>query len=233
MNLAPVCGLVRAAAELHPRLKVLFASSTTIVGIDHANPVNEAAADRPLTVYDRHKRRAEELLCEATRRGGLRACSLRLANVYGSGSPSRNAGRGVLNVMMARAARGEPLTLYGDGRYVRDFIHLDDVVAAFVAALRTPDILDGGHFVIATGQGHSLAQVYRWIADEARSRTGREPDIIRIAEPPDLLPIERRNFVGDASLFCRSTGWLPVMDLRGGIRHWFERHLGPTSAGAG
>ena len=232
MNLVPVRGLVEAAAQLHAPLRVLFASSATVVGVDHAGPVNETMHDRPVTVYDRHKKRAEELLSEATERGVLRACSLRLANVYGAGPPSRNADRGILNVMMARARRGERLTLYGDGRYVRDFIHLDDAVAAFMAALRTPAVLDGGHYVIATGQGHSLAQAYRWIADEARACGARSAHIVHVAEPPDLLPIERRNFVGDASLFRQRTGWRPTIDLRSGIRHWFAQHRTPEAAGA-
>lgn len=232
MNLAPARGLVEAAAQLDAPLRVLFASSATIVGVDHVNPVNEAADDRPVTIYDRHKKRAEELLREATECGALRACSLRLANVYGAGPPSRSAGRGILNAMMARAWRGEPLTLYGDGRYIRDFIHLDDAVAAFMAALRTPAVLNGGHYVIATGQGHSLEQAYRWIADEARACGARGADIMHVAEPPDLMSIERRDFVGDASLFSRSTGWRPTMDLRSGIRHWFAQHRTPEAAGA-
>ena len=232
MNLAPVRALIGAAAELGSRPTVLFASSATIVGIDHANPVDEAMADRPVSVYDRHKKHAEDLLREATRSGVLRTVSLRLANVYGAGSPSRNADRGILNMMIARAARGEALTHYGDGRYVRDFIHLDDVTAAFMAALRTPGILDGGYYIVATGQGHSLAQAYRWIADEAGARSGREVEIVRTAEPPDLMPIERRNFIGDAALFSRSTGWRPTLDLRAGIRHSFDRHLDLLAVGA-
>lgn len=232
MNLVPVRRLVEAAAHRDAPLKVLFASSATIVGVDHAGPVSEAAEDRPVTVYDRHKQRAEDLLREATQRGVLRACSLRLANVYGAGPPSRNADRGILNVMMARAWHGEPLTLYGDGRYIRDFIHLGDVVAAFIAALRTPAILNGGHYVIASGQGHSLAQAYRWIADEALACRGPGAGIVHVAEPPDLMPIERRNFVGDATLFGLKTGWRPTMDLRSGIRHWFAQQRAPEAAGA-
>lgn len=233
MNVAPLRALIRAAAECGSPPHVLFASSVTIVGAEHANPVNEATEDRPCTVYDRHKKCAEDLLRDATADGVLRGCSLRLANVYGYGSSAGNAGRGILNAMMACAARGGPLTLYGDGRYVRDFIHLDDVVAAFGAVLRSPGMMNGGHYVIASGQGHSLAQAYRWIADEARLCLGRAVGILRVAEPPDLMRIERRNFIGDASSFSARTGWRPTVDLRSGIRDWFDRHLAATAVGAG
>ena len=131
INVAPVRALIRAAKRLSAAPKVVFASTVTIVGAQPANPVDETAPDRPCSVYDRHKLAAETLLREATAAGLLRVASLRLPNVYGYGQSSVNANRGILNAMMRRAANGEPLTIYSDGSYVRDFTHLSDVVEAF------------------------------------------------------------------------------------------------------
>jgi nucleoside-diphosphate-sugar epimerase len=159
----------------------------------------------------------------------VRACSLRLSNVYGGGLPV-NANRGILNAMMQRAAKGEPLTLYGKGQYVRDFIHLDDVVAAFAATL-DHDVCDGRPYVIASGVGHSLAEAYQLVADEAFRATGRRVEIREIAEPADLHPIEQRNFIGDPALFRQLTGWQPRLTLRDGVRAFFERACAsPSSA---
>ena len=60
--------------------------------------------------------------------------TLRLANVYGPGAHGRRADRDVLNRMIGAAMIGQPLTIYGTGEYVRDYIFVEDVVDAFVAA---------------------------------------------------------------------------------------------------
>lgn len=223
INIEPVRALVRAAAKAASPLKVIFASTVTIVGNQNANPVDERTPDRPCSVYDRHKLACETILREATARGVLRACSLRLSNVYGFGRSSVNSNRGILNAMMKRAAAGEPLSIYGDGAYIRDFTHLDDVVAAFSAAVASDNVAGGGHYVLATGEGHSLAEAFGMVADEAQARTGKRPEIRHVPEPADLQPIERRNFVGDSRLFRTATGWRPAFGLKAGIRDFFDR----------
>lgn len=223
LNIDPVRSLVRAAERSGGRPLVVFASAVTIVGMRHPNPVDENTPDNPYSVYDRHKLACETILRDAARQGILRACSLRLANVYGFGGASVNANRGILNAMMKRACACQPLTLYGEGAYVRDFIHLDDVVEAFAAAISLERGCEGEHYVIATGQGHSLAEAFRMVVKETLRLTGRRVEIRSVPEPPDLHPIERRNFVGDSRLFRSSSGWCPRVELAAGIRDYLAR----------
>jgi nucleoside-diphosphate-sugar epimerase len=220
LNIDPVRALVRAAERSGSRPLVVFASAVTIVGARHSNPVDENTPDNPCSVYDRHKLACETVLRDAARRGTLRACSLRLANVYGFGGDSVNSNRGILNAMMKRASAGKPLTLYGDGTYVRDFIHLADVVEAIAAAVGMERGCEGEHYVIATGQGHSLAEAFHLVADEVFRLAGRRVEIRHVPQPPDLHPIERRSFVGDSRLFSSLTGWSPQVELATGIRDY-------------
>lgn len=222
LNVEPVRALVRAAAKAGTRPDVVFASTVTIVGPQHAMPADERTPDRPCSVYDRHKLACETILREATLAGTLAACTLRLSNVYGPGGASVNSNRGILNVMMRRALGGEPLTIYGEGACMRDFTHLDDVVAAFATAVDAgPEVRDGGHYVIATGQGHTLVEAYRLIVEAAFAATGRRVEIRHVAEPADLHPIERRNFVGNSSLYQGRTGWRSRISLSEGIGRFF------------
>jgi nucleoside-diphosphate-sugar epimerase len=231
INIEPMRALIRAAARSASRPNVIFASTVTIVGVGHDNPVDETTPDRPCSVYDRHKLACETLLREATAGGVLRACSLRLSNVYGYGRTSVNTNRGILNAMIRRAANGEALSVYGDGLYVRDFTHLNDVVEAFFAAAASERVCDGSHYVIAAGKGHTLAEALDWIAQEAFAQTGRRVEIRHVPEPADLHSIERRNFVGNSSLFRQLTGWRPRFDLRAGIRDCLTRMTQPAAVG--
>jgi nucleoside-diphosphate-sugar epimerase len=223
LNVEPVLALVRAVERSGRSLPVIFASTVTIIGAKPPIPADEQTPDLPGTVYDRHKLECETIFSDATRRGLLRACSLRLPNVYGYGSgiASTNANRGILNAIMRQAGRGEALTLYGEGKYVRDFIYIEDVVDAFCRGLKSPQLHDGGHYVIASGRGYTLSEAFHLVAQEALRSTGRAVEIRHVPEPHDLYPIERRNFVGNSSLFQRLTGWRPQMELKSGIRDYF------------
>lgn len=224
LNVAPVRALVNALERCGGhRLPVVFASTVTIFGDTPVLPCDETAPDHPLSVYDRHKLKCETLLKEATEKGIVAACSLRLANVYGlankaADTASTNSNRGILNGMMARAVRGDALTVYGAGNYVRDFVHLNDVVGAFTAALANARVRDGTAYVIATGKGHSLLDAFSFIACEAKSLAGHDVDIRHVPEPADLHQSERRNFIGNSGLFTSRTGWKPEIDMETGVR---------------
>jgi len=237
LNNEPIRALVRACARLpHRQLRVLFASAVTIVGTRHRNPVDEATPDAPESVYDRHKLLCEGLLSQATQKGVLRSCSLRLPNVYGYGRgiSSVNRNRGILNLMMQRAIARKPLTLFGGGQFTRDFVYIDDVADAFCRAVDVPAVYEGKSYVIATGVGSTLADAFALIAREARALTGHDVEISHQPEPPDLHPIERRSFVGDSTLFRAKTGWEPRIQLAAGIRLTLEQLLAssPTREGA-
>jgi nucleoside-diphosphate-sugar epimerase len=228
INVRPLRALVETARAMGKVPTIVFASAATIVGPNPQIPVDDAAHDDPCSVYDRHKLAGEMILREGTACSAVRACSLRLANVYGPGGASMNANRGILNVMMKRAVDGEPLTLYGNGAYLRDFVHIEDVVDAFLRAIDTPSACDGGHYLIASGHGHTLANAYAMIAEVALERLRRRVEIVRVPEPADLHPIEKRNFVGDSRAFQERTGWRPRLQLRDGIHDYFLRAVQPS-----
>jgi nucleoside-diphosphate-sugar epimerase len=228
INVRPLRALVEAARITEARPTIVFASTATIVGPNPQLPVDDAARDEPCSVYDRHKLAGEIILREAVTCGAIRACSLRLSNVYGYGGGSSNANRSILNLMMRRALVGEPLTLYGDGSYLRDFIHIEDVIEAFLRAMATPDVCDGGHYVIASGHGHALAEAYEMVAQVAAERLQRRVEIVRVPEPADLHPIEKRNFIGDSHVFRERASWRPRFDLRTGIIDYFARAARPV-----
>jgi len=179
--------------------------------------VDESHPDHPITVYDLHKQMAEQYLRWYTEQGFVRGVTLRLANVYGPGPLSSRSDRGILNQMVRRALAGEPLTIYGAGDPLRDYIYVKDVARAFIAAARHSAALNGRYFVIGSGQGHTIAEAMRMIAARCGARTGREVPVQHIDPPGALSPIEQRHFVADSHRFCAATGWQAHHTLADGI----------------
>lgn len=216
-NVTPMRALLEAGRAAGLKPFVVFAGSSTEAGLPQRPTVDETHPDAPVTVYDLHKLLAEKLLEGYARQGLARGATLRLSNVYGPGPKSSASDRGILNASIAKALRGEPLTVYGDGAPVRDYLFIDDLASALLAAGRGGAALDGRHFVIGSGRGVSLRASFELVAARVEAKTGRKVPVVSVPEPAGLSPIESRRFVADASAFRAAAGWAPTVSLEDGI----------------
>lgn len=221
-NVTPMRHLLEACRQRGRHPIVLFAGTVTQAGLPSRLPVDEDAPDDPITIYDRHKLIAEDDLKAAAARGDVRGATLRLANVYGPGAPGRSRDRDVLNRMIRTAIAGRPLTVYGTGEYVRDYVFVEDVVDAFLMAAVHPEPVNGRHFVIASGRGISIREAFELIAARVARLTGLQVPVIAAAPATALSVIEQRHFVGDPSRFGAATGWRPSWSLTAGIDRTIE-----------
>jgi len=108
--------------------KIVFASSAAVYGYHSKGSVKETDPTNPTTIYGYHKLVAEHLIKSYYHSYGLNYVTLRLFNVYG-GNP--DLGKDVISTFIRRAVRGLPIVVKGPNKY-RDFIHINDVVNAFV-----------------------------------------------------------------------------------------------------
>ena len=221
-NVLPMRHLLAACGERRRRPIVIFAGTVTQAGLPSRLPVDEDVPDNPITVYDQHKLIAEAALKSATGQGVVRGASLRLANVYGPGGHGRNADRDVLNRMIRRALDGDPLTLFGSGEYVRDYVFIDDVIDAFLMGAARADQISGRHFVIASGQGISIRDAFALVAARVARVTGQHVPVTITEPSAPLSAIEQRHFVGEPARFTAATGWRPACGLAAGIDRTIE-----------
>jgi UDP-glucose 4-epimerase len=93
---------------------------------------------------------------------------MRFFNVYGRRQDPSSPYSGVISIFARLAARGEPITLHGDGGQTRDFVHVRDVVAHLVASMDTLHAAPGaGILNVCTGTATSIAALARLIAEVA------------------------------------------------------------------
>jgi UDP-glucose 4-epimerase len=220
VNLRPLYLLLDELRRTDQQPLVVLAGAATQVGLTDTQPVDERFPDRPITIYDLHKLQAEQLLLYHHRMGSIRAACLRLANVYGPGPASSAPDRGVINMMVRRALREEDLTIYGTGQYVRDYLFIEDAIAAFVATLERAADASGRYYVVGSGQGHTVADAIKLVALAAEKR-GKHPRVTHVPMPDTASPIESRNFVADSSALTSATGWRAQTSLDAGIERTF------------
>lgn len=206
--------LIAAAAQRAGRKpRVVFASTATVYGLTDSQPVDERTRPEPITTYDRHKLEAERRLIHSP---DLDAIALRLANVYGPSVARSGANeRGFLNRAVEQAWRGRDVDIYGDGRYLRDYVYIDDVIEAFLLA-GVAAAADERCLNIGSGSGITLRDAVAMAIARVAHR-GRAVAMREIPWPADAHAIERRNFVANIDRARAVLGWQPAVGLDTGI----------------
>ncbi len=217
-NVAPLAHALEATRHRDFAPTVLLAGSESQAGLPEHLPLDERAPDAPVTAYDLSKLQAEQLLELYVRRGLAHGTCLRLPTLYGPGPPNRSPGRGMVRATVQRALAGRDLTIYGTGTWRRDYLHVTDAAAAFVAAFDHPDDVDGRHFLVGTGESIRVCDAIDMIADEVAHQTGRERvKVQRWPVPPGWSAVDERDVTVDATAFRRATGWSPAVTFRSGL----------------
>jgi len=217
VNLLPVVNMIEACQYLKVFPDIVFSGTATEVGLTSKYPVNETHMDKPTTVYDINKLSAEKYLQYYSQETKGRAVTLRLANVYGPGMQSSSADRGILNAMICRALEGQSITIYGEGKFVRDYIYIDDVREAFLAAGASMDTLKGKYYFIGSGRVCTIEKAFLKIKCIVKKKTGIICSLAYIPTPVNSPMIELRNFVANTAGFRAGTSWRPHVRLEEGI----------------
>ena len=225
INLFPIINLIKTCQDKNVFPNIIFAGTVTQVGLTKKYPVNENFQDEPITVYDINKLAAEKYLQYYSKYLDGQAVTLRLSNVYGPGMTKKTKDRGVLNSFIRKALKGESLTIYGQGNFLRDYTYIDDVVEAFLLAGVKLKTLKGNYYVIGTGKGNTIKQMAKLIQDQVKEKTGRKVNLNYTSFPKDISPIEFRNFIADSTSFKKATGWKAKVLLTEGIRKTIDYYI--------
>ncbi len=188
---------------------VVYASSAAVYGDNPNTPLTEDAATRPLSAYG-----ADKLGCELHARvadgvHGVPTTGFRFFNVFGPRQDPKSPYSGVISIFAGRIARGEPITVNGDGEQVRDFVYVKDLVRYLTAAMERPQP-GAPVYNVCTGTPTSvnrLAEVLAAVAGKPLDRrTGP-------ARPGDI-----RVSIGDPSRLVAAFGMACETSLEDGLR---------------
>ena len=153
-----------AEAARHGRVpRLVFASSAAVYGNTKNVPVAETAALHPISPYGAAKLASEHLLLASAASYGMTVRVQRYFNVFGRRQDPSSPYSGVISIFVRKSCRGEPITVFGDGRQTRDFIAVDDVARANVLAATRPGVASGVAN-ICTGRPASLRALLKHLS---------------------------------------------------------------------
>ena len=164
INLSAFVGLLEGIAKRKGGvIPVVYASSAAIYGNTDVFPVHENLPLRPISIYGADKAGCELHARAAGRSGGVPTFGLRPFNIYGPRQHASSPYSGVITLFIDRLRRGEGLTVYGDGKQTRDFIHVRNVVDCFIAAMGKASV-EAPVCNAATGMETSILDVAHLLA---------------------------------------------------------------------
>ncbi len=234
INLKGTLNLLEALRGLDEPPPLLFTSTNKVYGdlgglelVEEAtrytpiDPLVEASGVSERTPLDFHspygvsKGGADQYVLDYARSYGLKTAAFRMSCIYGP-HQFGTEDQGWVAHFLIRAIENKPITLYGDGKQVRDILFVEDLVDAFLLALENIDSLSGQAFNIGGGPEHttSLLELLGLIAELQGEKPAYDLEPWRLGD--------QRYYVSGTDKFQGATGWRPQTGVREGVRQLYE-----------
>jgi len=194
--------------------RVVFASSGAIYGEQTAQPVSEALQPHPDSPYAVSKLAAEHYVHTIGALWGIETVCLRVFNAYGAGQQLPASHWPVAPRLLSQTLGGGSVVVYGDGEQTRDYVFLDDVVTALMAAATARDV---NRLTMNIGSGVETS--VNNLVQAVERATGRRAHVLRNLQGPGGVS----RLCADISLARERLNYRPSVGLDQGLRLTLER----------
>ena len=222
INCRAQLSLLESCRQFNPAVRVVFAGTRQVYGKPERLPVDERHLVRPVDVNGINKAAGEYYHLLYNNAFGIRACSLRLTNVYGPRQLIKHNRQGFIGWFIRLAIEDREIEVFGDGTQIRDFVYVDDAADAFLRA-GACDACDGEVFNV----GGSEPVTHRDLVDRLTHAAGGGR-VQYVDWPSDKKRIDIGSFYADSSRFTAATGWRPRVSLCDGLRStiaYYRAHM--------
>jgi len=210
-NVTAQLSLLEACRNANPSIRIVYTGTRQVYGRPTFLPVDETHPLAPLDFNAVHKLAGEGYHILYHKIHGLHVACLRLTNVYGPRMRVKDARQGFLGWWIRLALEGRQLPVYGDGKRIRDFNFVEDVVGACLLAAIRPEA-EGRIFNLGSGEPVSLLDLAQQVITAAGSGSAA-----LIKYPPERERIEIGDFQADFTRIRSGLGWQPRARLQEGI----------------
>jgi UDP-glucose 4-epimerase len=208
--------VLEACRQVNRGARLFFASSRFVYGRIDYNPVDENHPFNCLSIYGIHKLAGEKYYSFYHEAYGLHTVSARIANPYGPRQQMKHSKYGILNWFVRLALEGKPLTVFGNGGQRRDYIFNEDLAAAVIHMVLSPET-SGKLYNLGCGEGTAFMDMAHLVAAAVPGT-----EVHQVEWPADRYFVETGDYISDISKLTESTNWRPRTSLAEGIARTVE-----------
>lgn len=204
---AKLCELITIYS---PDTKLIISGSRLEYGVPLYLPVDEEHPTLPNSIYGLTRLIASQIVMSFNKKSKLNATIIRTSNVYGPHPRTKFQGYNVINNFIDLALQNKDLTIYGEGKQIRDYIYIDDLVEAFI--LSSKQKANGQIYNLGYGKGISFNEMIKLIC----KITGKGKLNYR-QWPKESKEVETGDYISDISKIKKDLGFTPKTNFREGI----------------
>lgn len=208
--------LLEALKHYNRFAKVIFAGTRGEYGASVKLPVDENHPTNPKGIYAVTNLTAEKMVLVYDDIYGIKGACLRITNTYGPRHQMSHDEYGVFNWFIRKAMDNEEIPVFGDGRILRDFIYVEDIVDCMLMTAIAGDAY-GKVFNVGTGIPVSFIELAKIIIEIAGSGKAQFTEFTR-----ERQEVEPGDYYADITKIRQITGWNPKVSLEAGIRKTIE-----------
>jgi len=223
INARAQLSILEACRRHNPGIKVVFASTRQMYGAPQYLPVDERHPLSPVDVNGINKMAGEWYHLVYNNVYGIRSSVLRLTNTYGPRMRVKDARQTFLGIWLRLLLEGKALQVFGDGKQVRDFSYVDDVVEAMLLCAASEDA-NGEIFNLGAEDPINLKDTA-----ELLIRVTGEGEYRIVPFPADRKAIDIGDYYGDYRKLRSKLGWKPAVPLEEGLKKtmaYYREHAG-------
>jgi nucleoside-diphosphate-sugar epimerase len=205
-----------ACRHRNPRAVIVFSSSRMVLGKLLYNPVTEDHPTEPLSIYGIHKLTGEKYYQTYHKTYGLKTVILRITNPYGIRQQMKHNKYSLVGWFLRQAMENNTIQIFGDGKQLRDYIYVDDLVAAFLKAAVSGKAI-GQIYNMGFGRSHRFSAMV-----ESVLKAAGKGSIKYVPWPEDYEKIETGSFEMSLEKAKKDLDWAPVVELEEGLKRMYE-----------
>jgi UDP-glucose 4-epimerase len=211
INCRAQLSILETCRKCNPSIKIVFASTRQIYGVPDYLPVDERHLLHPTDVNGINKMAGEWYHILYNNVYGIRSCSLRLTNTYGPRMRVKDARQTFLGIWIKQIISGEEIKVFGDGKQLRDFNYVEDVIdALLISAIN--EKADGQVFNLGCSYPLNLKDLA-----ELLIRLNKAGSYSIVPFPPERKQIDIGDYFADYRKINSILGWEPIIPLEEGI----------------
>lgn len=216
INARSQLSILEACKKHNPDVKLVFASTRQLYGKPEYLPVDERHPMRPVDVNGINKMAGEWYHILYNNVYGIRGCVLRLTNTYGPRMRVKDARQTFLGIWVKKLVEGGGIQVFGDGKQIRDFNYVDDVVDAMLMCALSEDA-DGEIFNLGADDPINLKDTAEMMI---RANGGGSYEVVPF--PADRKAIDIGDYYADYRKIRAKVGWKPQVMLEEGLTRTIE-----------
>jgi len=216
LNARSTLQILEICRKYNSEAKIIFSSSRMVLGKIESDHISENSPTNPLSLYGIHKLTSEKYLIMYYKDFGIPFIIFRITNPYGPRQQIKHCKYSLVGWIIKQAMEGKTIKIFGDGKQLRDYIYIDDIVEA-IYRCSTNDKATGEIINVASGKSTEFQMMVKEVVNIVKNGNYEF-----VPWPDNYEKIETGDVIADISKLLSLANWKPKYNLKEGILKTYE-----------